>query len=373
MRSVLEKLTFYCNTSAGPDFSNVNRRGEFIIGSRISEVVADAGHLVYFTNSEGESSSIFPENRIHVNSVAEFVQTHGYDNPVDVAMFFGSRDDVASFPELQVRAKIYLWQNPGPWPTGGLRWGKNEYVTRCFRDYLELKSAGCDIGDRHVLLAVPFGKEMGTSKFKNKRIGCAIKFLFHKDRVNAYGIQVHEIANKFIEAIIKVSNELGTGITIFCSEQFTEDPTCIDGIKRYKILEKLSTVKDVKFVRTCGAREFIKELCNCSIVFPLPGAISGCAGEAIFYGLTPIIFQDSFLFTYGGLKDIALEMTGWKMTKDYSSAELENKFRQLLTDETYYNSFLNKLQVHFKDHTNDAVLGQFNNIIAHAKSMGTLK
>jgi len=369
----LDKLTFYCNTSAGPDFGNVNRRGEFIIGSRISEVVADAGHLVYFTNLEGGSGSTYPENRVHVNNTVEFAQTHGCNNPVDVAMFFGSRVDVTVFTELQVKAKIYLWQNPGPWPTGGLRGGKNEYVTRCFRDYLGLLSDGCDIGDRHVLLAVPFGREMGASKFSNKRIGCAIKYLFHKDRANAYGLKIHEIANRYIEAMIRVSNELGTGITIFCSEQFTSDPTCVDAVKLYKILEKLSTVKEVKVVGTCGARDFIKELCNCSVVFPLPGALSGCAGEAIFYGLTPVIFNDSFLFTMGGLKDIASEMTEGRGTHSYSQAELENKFRRLLTDETYFNYFLGKLQVHFKDHTNDAVLGQFNNIIAHAKSIGTLK
>lgn len=369
----MEKLTFYCNTSVGPDFGNTSTRGEFIIGSRISEVIADAGHFVYFSNHTPNTDSVCPENRSWIGNVSEFARTHGYDNPVDVAMFFGSRDDVPGFPELQVKAKIYLWQNPGPWPTGGLHWGKNEYVTRCFRDYLGLLSDGCDIGDRHVLLAVPFGREMGTSKFSNKRIGCAIKYLFHKDRANAYGLRIHEIANRYIEAMINISNKLGTGITIFCSEQFTSDPTCVDAIKLYRILEKLSTVKDIKFVKTCGARDFIKELCTCSVVFPLPGALSGCAGEAIFHGLTPVIFNDSFLFTMGGLKDIASEMTESRNTNSYSQAELENKFKRLLTDEAYYNYFLGKLQVHFKEHTNDAVLGQFNNIIAHAKSLGTIK
>lgn len=290
----------------------------------------------------------------------------------DIAMFLidGKADtlrkEIRADNPNRIKANLYIYGNI--WEGGmtkGIPYDNNDIVVRQFKWHLDMNQKE----HTHFLLARPLGKIMGKSKFSKRRIGWAPKYVFINDYNSSW---IPSTASRFLNAMVDAANETNTGITVFSSDLF-DDPNALDNIKKFKVIETLSKAKDIKFIPTCSPNDFNEELKNCSIVFPMGKGISGSVLEAIFFGITPIIFKDSLLMKYPGIINIASEMTEDRLTRDYKESDIKNKMIKLLTNEEYYNSFLNKLQPFFKDNLDSEVIKQFESIVSYGKKKGFLQ
>lgn len=358
-------------------------RGETAWGCNVVRVLDNLGHKLYVYSFSNNRASFLldgiKEEPEPLSDRAVLIPHEGFPkyedivkNKFDIAIFLTNgkadtlRNELREDNENKIKADIYIYGVIWEGDCHGRELFKdNDILVRQFQFHLDHNP---NEGD-HFLLARPLGKTMGESKFNKKRIGWTPKSAFHK-QYNA--VRTPNIASKFLNAMVDAALETNTGITIFSSDKITNEPEALDNVKGFKVLETLSRVKDIRFLPTCSPNEFYEELKNCSIVFPIGAGVSGSVLEAIFFGITPIVFRDSLLMGYPKIIDVAAEMTEGKLTKECSQDYIKKKMVQLLTDENYYNYFLNKLQPFFRDNLDSEVAKQFEVIINYAKKKGLL-
>ena len=235
-------------------------------------------------------------------------------NEFDIAIFLIDQKCISLIKEVnpnnpnKVKAKLYIWGTIWEGEADKGPYDKNDIIVRQFRWHMNMSHNSKE--HTHFLLARALGKQMGKSKFSNRRIGWVPKFAFS----DGYSDVLHlRPANRLLNAMVDAANETNTGITIFSSDLITEEKSCQANVRRFKVMETLSRAKDIKFLPTCPPNIFNEELKKCSVVFPIGSGISGSVLEAIFFGITPLIFKDSLLMNYPGIVDVAKNMTFFDM------------------------------------------------------------
>lgn len=242
----------------------------------------------------------------------------------------------------------------------------NEYVARWFKADLPEIPYPINFQDRCFLLAQPFGKALGGSKFSNKRVAWVAKEAF----LSSTHPSLSESARRHLFGTVDACKECGAGLSIFSSNEF--DPSIAPRIKEMGIMEKLSELKDVRMYGPLPYPEYHRELQRCSVTIPL--AFAGSIQESIFSGLVPMMYKDSMFSNHPDIKGVCNEMTLNKVSryqseegkKDVlSSAEIKNIVSILLSDKTQYDRFLDSLRPMVIENMDDNVVNQLNEIVTH--------
>lgn len=276
-----------------------------------------------------------------------------------------------------IHARKYLWAIMGGWKREVEYDGynkDNDYIVRWTREDLESCPTHIDFRDRCALLAQPFGKSFGESKFKNKRVAWVAKEAF-MPQVNP---SLSESAARHLFAVIDACKETGSSLSIFCCHEL--DPKNAPRIVELGVYDKLKELDKVIMYPTLSVPEYARELQKCSVTMPM--AFAGSVQESVFNGLVPLMYKDNTFAYHPAVRSIVAEMTNGKSSrfqdeagkKDIlSSEEIKNKTIELLTDESKYNYYLKKLRPMVEDNLDDAVVGQLMDIMNHRNKTDNIR
>ena len=284
----------------------------------------------------------------------------------DVAIFTSWQ---TAKPEAQyIHADKYVW-GVMSWKHEIMKDGffnENEYVARWLRQDLPEIPYPINFKDRCFLLAQPFGKELGASKFSNKRIGWVAKEAFLPSTHPSLG----ESAARNLFGIIDACKATGAALSIFSAHEL--DPRNAPKVKELGVWDRLQELKDVRMYPSLPYPEYQRELAKCSVTTPL--AFAGSIQEAIFAGIVPMLYKDSGFTNHPWTPGIAQEMTRNKLSRYQSenekqdvltSDEIRDILVELLTDRIKYEQYLYRLRPMVVDNIDDHVHQQLQAIMEH--------
>ena len=289
-----------------------------------------------------------------------------YNTHFDAAIF--TSWSTSKQERVYINADKYIWGVIG-WKTGVMIDGffaDNEYIARFSRDDLEQISNPISFRDRCFLLAQPFGKKFGESKFDNKRVAWVSKEAFLPE----VHISLSEAAQRHMFAIVDACKRTGAGLSIFNANEL--DPKKAPRVKEMGILEKLRELPDVVLYPSMPYSEYQRELCKCSITVPF--TFHASSQEVVFNGLVPMLYKDSGFAGHSWTGTACADLTNNKVSRMQSELdrpniltvdEISDTVQRLLTDKVFFNTYLHRLRPMVIDNIDDHVVSQFNDIIRH--------
>ncbi len=265
-------------------------------------------------------------------------------------------------------ADKYVWGVIG-WKKSIMKNGffnDNEYIARFTRTDLDQIPYPINFKDRCFLLAQPFGKKMGESKFANKRVAWIAKEAFLPE-INP---SLRSAGQRHFFATVDACKETGAGLSIFNCQEL--NPKKSPAVRELGILEKLKEIDDVRMYQSLPFPRFQEELFKCSVTMPF--TFHGSAQESVFNGLVPLLYKDS-----GFGKHIWIGNTITDLTKNGISRPAREKSKgsiltieeikditaKLLTDKVFFNEYLYRLRPMVIDNIDDHVVSQLDKIMKH--------
>jgi hypothetical protein len=260
-----------------------------------------------------------------------------------------------------INADKYVWGVIG-WKGEVMRDGffkDNDYVARWTRDDLPTIPFPINFKDRCFLLAQPFGKGMGKSKFDNKRVGWVAKEAFASNVPLGYS----ESAARHLFATVDACKETGSSLSIFSCHEF--NPENFPRVMKLGVYDKLKELDKVTMHPSLSFPEYTRELHKCSVTIPV--MFAGSIQESLFSGILPLLYRDSMFVAHPQVKGVAAEMTNNKssITNESTQDEIKNKVMELLTDRNKFDYYLEKLQPMVVDNLDDSVVSQLMDIMNH--------
>jgi hypothetical protein len=292
----------------------------------------------------------------------------------DMAIFTSWQTET---PEAQyIHADKYVWGIMG-WKSEIMKDGfffDNDYVARWFRADLPEIPYPINFKDRCFLIPQPFGKEFGSSRFANKRVGWVAKEAF----LSSTHSSLSESAQRHLFGVVDACKRANAELAIFSSNEF--DPNASPRIKEMGIMEKLRELPKVTMYPPLPFPEYQRELGKCSVTMPL--AFAGSIQESIFNGVVPMMYKDSMFSNHPDIAGVCEEMTMNAVSryqsedgkKDILSTEqIEEVVYSLLTNKDRYESFLNRLRPMVIDNKDTYVVSQIEKLAAHECSRNKVR
>lgn len=349
-----------------PDGFESSGRGESRWAQSLARCFLEAGHEVHMAPdseecgwgrcSKPEKAFLYqPYQKRFLNSIH-----------FDIAIF--SSWQTPREEALYVRADKYVWGVMG-WKQEIMKDGffrDNEYVARWFRSDLPEIPYPINFTDRCFLLAQPFGKEFGASKFKNKRIGWVAKEAF----LSTTRMDLSIASKRHIYAIVEACKKTGAGLSIFSCHEL--DPRNNPRIVEMGISEKLKEVKDVIMYPSLPFKEYQRELQKCSITVPV--SFAGSIQESIINGIIPFMYKDSMFSNHPWIKGVCEDLTRNRVSRAQSpedekdllkEEEITDILTSLLSDECTFDNYLTRLRPMVVDNLDHHVLKQLEDIMNH--------
>ena len=343
-------------------------RGESRWAQSLVRCLSESGEHTVFATSDGEEvkwgKCKSRDNVLLVDPVRKPLLVNEH---FDVAIFSSWQDDK---PEKKyINADKYLYGIMG-WKTEIMKDGyfnDNEYVIRWFRSDLENVPDDINFKDRNFLLAQPFGRKFGKSKFENQRIGWTAKEAFLPTTPGKLNVA----ARRHLVGAIDACKETGAQLEIFSCDEV--NPINAPLIKEWKLDKRLESLgNQLIMCPSLPFKEYQEELKKCSVVVPI--SFAGSVQESIFNGIVPLMYRDSMFSDHEWIEGICSEMTYDTMStigpsdsdEDILSAEqIKNILVDLLTSEETFNEYLYRLRPMVIDNLDSNVIAQLNRIMKH--------
>ena len=166
-----------------------------------------------------------------------------------------------------------------------------------------------------------------------------------------------------MQAVIMTCKINGSALSVFSGHEITEANL---GKELY---DKLMSVKNLTIYPTLPFKQYQEELKKCSVTIPL--AFAGSTQEAVFYGLVPLLYNDSMFSSHPDIDRMAVLNT----CSRFVNAEDEKNIipaaaigiilEQLTEDQDFYEEHLNALRPMVIDNIDSNVNQQLEAILNH--------
>jgi hypothetical protein len=325
-----------------PDGFESSGRGESRWAQSLARCLSSCGVEVFMAPDVEEASWGRCQKPDNVHLLQAHEKSNLYSTYFDVAIFTSwlTEREEAKF----IHAGKYVWGIMG-WKDGVMVDGyfkDNEYIARWTRQDLLSSPENINFRDRCILIAQPFGKNFGESKFQNKRIAWVAKEAFLPVVNSLY----NESAYRHLLGVIEACKKTGAGLSIFSSYEL--DPKNNKVSKELGIMDKIGELDDVILYPALPFKEYQEELFKCSVTMPL--MFAGSIPESIFNGLVPFLYKDNMFANHPWIKGVTEGLTNNAISygeKDsnymLNPDEICNILCRLLTDKNYFDEYLCRL------------------------------
>jgi len=342
-------------------------RGESRWAQSLSRCFVEAGHdVVMAPDAEmAEWGTCKPSSNARLMQAGQKIQLD--KEHFDIAIYTSWQTEK---PEAKyIHADKYVW-GVMSWKHEIMKDGffnDNEYVARWVRQDVPVIPYPINFKDRCKLLAQPFGREFGSSKFDNKRIAWVAKEAF----LSTTRMDLSEASKRHLFAAVDACKETGAQLAIFsCHELMPQD---VPRVVEMGIANKLAEIKDQLIMYPdLPVKEYQKELQKCSVTIPV--SFAGSVQESIFGGLVPLLYRDHMFSDHQWIKGVVEELTDNCISRAQSDDDTKDLLghdrmveilTKLLSDRDYFNEYLYRLRPMVADNLDSNVLNQFNDIIKH--------
>jgi hypothetical protein len=351
-----------CGRNADGFFSS--GRGESRWAQSVARCLVEAGHEVYMAPDMEECGwgkcPRFPN--------AHLLQAHEKRKLNDIHF------DIAFYSSWQTRREEALYIHADKYLWGVMSWKHeimkdgyfkdNEFVARWFRADLPEIPYPINFRDRCFLIAQPFGKQFGESKFNNKRIAWVAKEAF----LNSTRKDLAVAAQRHIFAIVDACKKTDSSLAIFSAHEL--DPKGENRVKELGVYDKLMELDRVTMYPTLPYKEYQEELSKCSVTVPV--SFAGSIQESVFNGLVPLMYRDSMFSNHPWIKEVCSDLTCNKISHAQSNDDekhllthddLTRTLSGLLENKQYYENFLYRLRPMVVDNLDEHVLSQIQDLM----------
>jgi len=357
-----------------PDGFESSGRGESRWAQSLARCLSEAGHEVHMAPDAEEcgwGKCKKPDNVFMYQAHQKRLLN---DIHFDIAIY--SSWQTPREEALYIHADKYVWGVMG-WKQEIMKDGfffENEYVARWFRADVPEIPYPINFKDRCFLLAQPFGKELGVSKFSNKRIGWVAKEAF----LSSTRMDLSIASKRHIYAIVDACKQTGASLAIFSCHEL--DPRTNPRIVEMGIYDKIMEVPNVTMYPTLSFKEYQRELQKCSITVPV--SFAGSIQESIINGIIPFMYKDSMFSNHPWIKGVCEDLTKNRVSRAQSpedekdllsQSEISDILIALLSDEYFFDGYLSRLRPMVVDNLDQHVLKQLESIMNHKINAGSLE
>ena len=344
-------------------------RGESKWANSLARCFADGGHQVVIGMDNDIGAGGFPAyQRAQWPNITFYQGDQVFNKKVlkdevfDIAIFTNWQDEKEVKQPINAKKYVYGIMSWKDWLMVDGYFDDNEYVCLWSQGSAGHIPEDINFKDRCFILPQPFGPQYGDSKFKNKRVAWVAKDVFYDVREPA----TKESGKRNFIAALEACRENDCEFYIFSGQDF--DATKHTLISEYGIDSLIKSYDKAILIPNLSAKDYREKLQSCSVTIPINQA--GSVPESIFYGLVPVLYKDGMWARHPGIKEIVSELThdAWAHRLDKKNlgiGEIRGIINRLLSDEDFFNTYLERLRVLVEESLDTNVLKQLEKIVNH--------